>query len=224
MCFAEDDAKVRAVYARVRPDAYVRRNVLVANLADFEVRTAAEIHPNAAPVVAPAAAEDAVRITALADQADSALRVDRAVAASHVVGGTVDDLDAVAGLPAAAIVSSSSANPEIRAVAAVHPDPAIVVTPRAAELTGGATELADHLHAAARVCGVDVAPTVIRGAINAVAVVSGAPAEAGGLEVAAAAMVHPNPTSANETPGTVENARRIAALPYQLPPRTSAAQ
>src|SRR5580692_772824 len=130
----------------------------LAQSAHLEIRAAATVDPNSVPVVTPGTAVDAVGVTSLADESYPATGIDRAHAASHIVGRAIDDLDARSSrLPATAASAATSANLEICPASAIDPDAAGVVSPRTAEVARRAADLPNDAHAPARVGGAHLA-------------------------------------------------------------------
>ncbi len=194
----------------VQNDETARR---LSNSPNLKIRSAPAVDPNPVPVVTPGAAENAVGVAALADQAYAAAGIDRARAAPHVVRRAIDDLNSgSAWLPTAAAAS----NLEVCAAAAIDPDAAMIVAPCAAEIARRAANLADDPHAATRVGGADVASTIIGGAVNVVALVPAAPAGAANLEITSAPAVHPNASTVGIAPCLIEDTRSVAALLHEL--------
>jgi hypothetical protein len=193
----------------VQNDETARR---LTNSPNLKIRSAPAVDPNPVPVVTPGAAENAVGVAALADQAYAAAGIDRARAAPHVVRRAIDDLNSgSAWLPTAA-----ASNLEVCAAAAIDPDAAMIVAPCAAEIARRAANLADDPHAATRVGGADVASTIIGGAVNVVALVPAAPAGAANLEITSAPAVHPNASTVGIAPCLIEDTRSVAALLHEL--------
>jgi hypothetical protein len=193
--------------------AWFSQEEKLAYLANLEVGAAASIHPNAAAVETPGAIEDAVRVAALTNQTHPAARIDLTDVAAHVVRRTIHDLHtAAAGLPAAA----TAPNLEISAAATIDPNAPAVVTPSAAVVTRRPAALANQLHSAACVGRAQIASFVVRSTVNVVAVVPAAPIRPGNGEIGAAPAVDPNAPSVHVTPGLIEDARRVAALPNEL--------
>src|SRR5580700_5121453 len=96
----------------------------LAESANLKIRAAATVDPDSVPVVTPRTPVNAVSVTALADESYPAIGIDRAHAASHVLGRAIDDLDAgSARLPASAS-ATTSANLEVCAAATIDPDAA----------------------------------------------------------------------------------------------------
>jgi hypothetical protein len=188
----------------------------LAQSANLKIRAAAAVDPNPVPVVTPSSAVDAVGVTALADESYPAIGIDRAHAASHILGRAIDDLDAGSTRLPAATAATTSANLEICAASPIDPDAAGIVSPRTAEVARRAADLPNDAHAAARVGGAHIASTVVGRAINVVTIVPPAPARAASLEIGLAAAVHPDPTAVHIAPRLVEDARSVTALLDEL--------
>ncbi|HEX9000698.1 MAG TPA: hypothetical protein VGB07_12405 [Blastocatellia bacterium] len=117
--------------------------------ADFKIRAASTIHPNAASVTAPGAALNAGRTAALANQTDLAADAFMTPMTFSIAGFTVERLNVTATIPISIIIpipiSISIPIPipipipaptrvavakfKISAAAAIHPDSPPVITP-----------------------------------------------------------------------------------------------
>jgi len=117
-------------------------------------------------------------------------------------------------VPAPVSISATTADSEISATAAVHPNAAWLVPPRAAVIAGGVAALANHLNAPVGVSRTEIAAAVIGGAVNAVGGIRSCVAS--DLEIGAAAAVHPDTPVIFKAPGAVEDARGFTALLDQL--------
>src|SRR5579863_516452 len=190
--------------------------VSVRHAADLEVGAATAIDPDAAAVVAPRCIEHAIRVAALAHQANATVRIDRAGVAAHIVGRARDDLRAGAGSGSPAATTATSADLKVSAATAIDPDAAAIIAPRATEIAWRTAALANQLHAAAGVGRADIAPAVVGSAINVVAVVPAAPIRARDGEVSAAAAINPDAASVDEAPRVIEDAGRVATLLHEL--------
>jgi hypothetical protein len=112
--------------------------------ADFKIRAATTIHPNAASVTAPGAALNAGRTAALANQTDLTVEAFMTPMTFSITGFTVKSLNIPATIPVSIIIaiSVSVAIPatarvavakfKVGAATAIYPDAAPVVAPGAA--------------------------------------------------------------------------------------------
>jgi len=193
---------------------------------DFEVGAAAAIDPDAAGVVAPGDAIDAVGVAALANDANAAHGVDGANVPAAVVGGAVDDA-LLWRIPA------GLADFEVGAAAAIDPNAVAIPAPRGAEGARRAAALADETNAAAGVHRAAIAAAVIGGAVDVVIVAPAGPGRRSGRrpghwrasrlrtgdeadgEVGAATAIDPD-ALAVPAPGLIEGAGGAAALVDEL--------
>src|SRR5262249_27976414 len=130
---------------------------------NFEVSAATAIDPNPTTIVAPRVVVDAIGIATLAHEPHTAVGVDGARVAAHVVRRAVDKAQPAASrLPAAA----TAADLEVGAAAAIDPDAAAIVAPGAAVVARRAAALSHELHAAARIGRAADAAAVVGRAIN----------------------------------------------------------
>jgi len=182
---------------------------VVVAAANFKVGAAAAVHPDAAVVVAPGRAIETIGIAALADQPHAVAGVGIAVMHPHIVRG------ACGGLRRSRAVPVRAAELEVRAAPAIHPNAAAVVPPGTPVRAIGVTAAAREADPVARVHGTEVASHVIGSAIDRVALAVAAPVRYAGLEIGAAAAVHPD-AAVIVAPSPAEIAWRTAALAHKL--------
>ena len=175
-------AAVRAVTAAIS-------SVAMAAAYYFEIGAATAIHPDAATLLSPCPAFDALRFAVPLNQANCAVRTGVAGVTVHVVG-IAGDADVVRLVLLIGI--GVAAGFKFSAAATINPNPALIVAPSRTVNAIGFTALAEKANPAGGVSLADVPAHIIGRAGNRLGLRRTIAADCAKIEVRAAALIDPD--------------------------------